>query len=113
MATEIATTEVEVPKPKGGKRDRWQQTLLPWASARLAPTVVPVSTTDLDTVRDTCTTTQLEHQLTVPGDGNPQTQKLLMLNITTKSFPIGSKRKKAHDSKPAGRPHKANVSILE
>ena len=60
MATEMATTEVEVPKPKGGKHDRWQQTLLPWAFARLAPAVVPVSTTDLDTVRDTCTTTQLE-----------------------------------------------------
>ena len=63
MATKMATTEVEVPKPKGGKRDRWQQTLLPWESARLAPAVIPVSTTDLDTVRDTCTTTQLEPQL--------------------------------------------------
>ena len=99
--------EVEVPKPKGWKRDRWQQTLLPWASARLAPVVVPVSITDLDMVWDTCTTTQLEPQLTVPGDGNPQNQKPLMLNITTISFPIGTKRKKAHDSKPVGRPHRA------
>ena len=71
---------MEVPKPKGGKRDRWQQTLLPWASARFAPAVVPVSTTDLDTVRDACTTTQSEPQLTVPGDENPQTHKPLMLN---------------------------------
>ena len=44
---------------------------------------------------------------TVPGDGNPQNQKPLMLNITTISFPIGTKRKKAHDSKPVGRPHRA------
>ena len=50
MVIEMVTTEVEVPKPKGEKCDRWQQALLPWASARLAPAVVPVSITDLDTV---------------------------------------------------------------